>query len=118
LRKLTNALGEGLDSDGGLWYEFDKDQNHLIHEKHSWPQAEAMIGFMNAYQISQDETYLEKSFNSWQFIKHHIKDTENGEWFWGVNQDNSIMQGRDKAGFWKCPYHNTRACLEIINRIP
>ncbi|HXB44776.1 MAG TPA: AGE family epimerase/isomerase, partial [Puia sp.] len=115
---LTNALGEGLDSDGGLWYEFDKDKNHLIHEKHSWPQAEAMIGFMNAYQISQDETYLEKSFNSWQFIKHHIKDTENGEWFWGVNQDNSIMQGRDKAGFWKCPYHNTRACLEIINRIP
>ncbi len=115
---VTNALAEGLDGDGGLWYEFDKDQNHLILEKHSWPQAEAMIGFMNAYQISQDETYLEKSFNSWQFIKHHIKDTENGEWFWGVNQDNSIMQGKDKAGFWKCPYHNTRACLEIINRIP
>ena len=116
--KITNAVTEGLDTDGGLWYELDINKNYLIREKHSWPQAEAMIGFMNAYQISADETYLERSFNSWQFIKKHIKDKNNGEWFWGVNADHSIMQDQDKAGFWKCPYHNTRACLEIINRIP
>ncbi len=114
--KITNAVFEGLDADGGLWYELDADSNHLTREKHSWPQAEAMIGFMNAYQVSNDELYLEKSFNSWQFIKRWIKDHVNGEWFWGLNADNSIMQDQDKAGFWKCPYHNTRACLEIIKR--
>ena len=113
--KIAHAVLEGLDADGGLWYEHNT--NHLIREKHSWPQAEAMIGFMNAYQISNDESYLEKSFDSWQFIKKHIKDNKNGEWFWGVNADNSIMEGQDKAGFWKCPYHNTRACLETIKRI-
>jgi mannobiose 2-epimerase len=115
--KITNAAFEGLDTDGGLWYEFDPGRNSLVREKHSWPQAEAMIGSMNAYQITNCQEYLEKSYNSWQFIKQHIKDKKNGEWFWGVNADYSIMEGKDKVGFWKCPYHNTRACLEIIKRI-
>ncbi|MEP7319975.1 MAG: N-acyl-D-glucosamine 2-epimerase, partial [Panacibacter sp.] len=55
--------------------------------------------------------------NSWQFIKTHILDKQNGEWFWAVKDDYSIMQNEDKAGFWKCPYHNGRACMEMINRI-
>ena len=115
--KITDAVSKGLDDDGGLWYEYDVSTDHLIREKHSWPQAEAMIGFMNAYEITGDKEYLQKSFNSWIFIKKHIKDNVNGEWFWGVNEDNSIMQGQDKAGFWKCPYHNSRACLEVIKRL-
>lgn len=113
--KMTDAAAEGLDKDGGLWYEVEN--NHLVKEKHWWPQAEAMIGFFNAYQLTNDEKYLEKSIDSWKFTKQFILDNENGEWFWGVNEDYSIMQGYDKAGFWKCPYHNGRACLEIIKRI-
>lgn len=116
--KITDAVLEGLDHDGGLWYELDTNKNQLVQEKHSWPQAEAMVGFMNAYQVTNEQGYLGKSFASWLFIKEHIKDEKNGEWFWGVNADHSIMEGQDKAGFWKCPYHNTRACLEIISRIP
>ena len=107
----------GLDEDGGLWYEYDRINKNWIKEKHSWPQAEAMVGFMNAYQISGDKKYLQYSLNSWAFIKNKILDKNNGEWFWGVNEDGSIMQQQDKAGFWKCPYHNSRACKEIISRI-
>jgi len=116
-KKITNAATEGLDKDGGLWYEYELATNKLIKEKHWWPQSEAMIGFMNAYQISEKKEYLLYSYHSWQFVKQHIKDNKKGEWFWGVNDDYSIMQGHDKAGFWKCPYHNSRACLEIIRRI-
>ena len=108
---------KGLDEDEALWYEYDSFTNHLILEKHSWPQAEAMIGFMNAYQITGDEKYFKQSYNSWEFVRRYIKDNLYGEWFWGINADHSIIQNRDKAGFWKCPYHNTRACLEIIKRI-
>lgn len=114
--KMAKAAAEGLDADGGLWYEYNADENNLIREKHSWPQAEAMIGFYNAWQISQDEKYLEKSISSWRFIKKHILHKEKGEWYWGVNGDYSIMQGQDKVGLWKCPYHNTRACIEILKR--
>jgi cellobiose epimerase len=115
--KITTAAQEGADKDGGLWYEYNAASNHLIKEKHWWPQAEAMIGFLNAYQINNDKVFLQQSFQSWQFIKKYIKDKQYGEWHWGINADNSPMQNQDKAGFWKCPYHNSRACLEIIKRL-
>ena len=114
--KIADAAIEGLDEDGGLWYEYGPAKDEWIREKHSWPQAEAMIGFMNAYQLSGEEKYLHHSFNAWNFIKQHIKDKNKGEWFWGVNADYSTMQ-KEKAGFWKCPYHNARACIELMNRI-
>ena len=114
--KIAEAATEGLAEDGGLWYEYDPAGNRLVKEKHSWPQAEAMIGLMNAYQLTGEEKYLHRSFGAWNFIKKHIKDARNGEWFWGVKADYSVMQ-KEKAGFWKCPYHNARACMEVIRRI-
>lgn len=114
--KIADAASEGLDKDGGLWYEYETDSNHLIKEKHSWPQAEAMIGFFNAWQITGDEGYYKKSFASWQFVKDYIIDHANKEWFWGVKERYEIMN-EDKVGIWKCPYHNTRACIELVKRI-
>jgi mannobiose 2-epimerase len=114
--RLTNAAAEGLDTDGGLWYEYESARDELIKEKHSWPQAEAMVGFLNAFQLTGDEKYLRHSLNSWEFVKRYLKDKNNGEWFWGINEDHSIMQ-KEKAGFWKCPYHNGRACMELLHRI-
>ncbi|MHA4810414.1 AGE family epimerase/isomerase [Flavitalea flava] len=116
--KIAVAAVEGLDQDsgdGGLWYE--REHGRLVREKHSWPQAEAMVGFFNAFQVSGDEKWLERSLASWAFVKKYIKDPAGGEWFWGIREDHSPMTGQDKAGFWKCPYHNSRACLEIIKRI-
>lgn len=114
--KMATASIEGLDTDGGLWYEYDSAKDHLIKEKHSWPQAEAMIGFFAAWQLTGNEKYLKHSLNAWQFVQQYLIDKENGEWYWGVYDDYSIMQ-KEKAGFWKCPYHNSRTCLEIITRI-
>lgn len=114
--ELATAAIDGLDADGGLWYEYDIDKDDLIKEKHSWPQAEAMVGFFNAWQITGDETFLQQSLKSWQFIQKHILDKKNGEWFWGIKENKSVMD-EDKAGIWKCPYHNSRACIELIKRI-
>jgi mannobiose 2-epimerase len=113
--KIAEAAAGGLDDDGGLWYE--QEGQHLVREKHSWPQAEAMIGFLNAWQLSGDKKWLERSAASWEFVKNYMKDRLHGEWFWGVTADHSPMPGQDKAGFWKCPYHNSRACLEVIRRL-
>lgn len=113
---IAEVTQEGLDTDGGLWYEFDPEKNELIAEKHWWVQAEALIGFYNAYQLTNDEKFLNIVYKNWKFIKKHILDKQNGEWFWGVNRDYSLIE-KDKAGFWKCPYHNGRACLELMHRI-
>ncbi|KQW97408.1 N-acyl-D-glucosamine 2-epimerase [Flavobacterium sp. Root420] len=114
--QIAEVTQEGLDTDGGLWYELNPKNNELIAEKHWWVQAEALIGFYNAYQLTADEKYVDLVLKNWNFIKRYILDQQNGEWFWGINRDYSLIE-KDKAGFWKCPYHNSRACLELILRI-
>jgi cellobiose epimerase len=114
--QLANAAAEGLDADGGMWYEFEPGKNHLIREKHWWPQAESMVGFFNAWQLTGNESYFQKSLKNWRFIKEHIRDTKNGEWFWGVKENYDVMN-EYKVGIWKCPYHNSRACIELIRRL-
>lgn len=114
---IADVVLKGLDNDGGLWYEYEPAKHHLIKEKHWWVQAEAMVGFFNAWQISRDQKYLDLSVKNWAFVKAKILDQQNGEWFWGIKEDGSIMPGEDKVGLWKCPYHNCRACIEIIKRI-
>jgi cellobiose epimerase len=46
----------------------------------------------------------------------HLLDAKNGEWHWAILEDGSVNKEDDKAGFWKCPYHNSRMCLELIER--
>ncbi|MGZ3754913.1 MAG: AGE family epimerase/isomerase [Mucilaginibacter sp.] len=114
---MTEEVTEGLDADGGLWYEFNPVQNQLVKEKHWWVQAEALVGFYNAWQLSRDETYLNMVLKNWKFIKDKILDKTHGEWYWGINGNGKVMRAEDKVGIWKCPYHNSRACIEIIRRI-
>ncbi|OXG08386.1 mannobiose 2-epimerase [Flavobacterium araucananum] len=114
--QMAEVTKEGIDVDGGLWYEFDPEKNKIIAEKHWWVQAEALIGFYNAYQLTGKESYLNIVYKNWKFIKKYILDKQNGEWFWGIDKEYSLIE-KDKAGFWKCPYHNGRACMELIDRI-
>jgi len=114
---ITVAATEGLDKDGGLRYELNTKTGEKIFEKHWWPQAEALVGFCNAWQITGNPVYKNALINSWQFIRNYILDTIHGEWLWGVDRDGKKMAGQDKVGLWKCPYHNTRACLELLNRL-
>jgi mannobiose 2-epimerase len=115
--KISEASKRGLDTDGGLWYEYEPAEDHLIKEKHWWVQAEAMVGLYNTWQISNNEEYLDLSLRNWAFVKQHLLDIKNGEWFWGIYANGDVMQTEDKAGIWKCPYHNSRACIELIKRI-
>lgn len=114
--KMAHACKEGLDTDGGLWYEKDTAQPHIIKEKHWWVQAESMVGFFNAWQLSGDAELLAIAMKNWDYVRQNLVDNVNGEWFWGRDAQGQLMP-EDKAGVWKCPYHNSRACIEIISRI-
>jgi mannobiose 2-epimerase len=115
--KMARAVEAGLDKDGGLSYEFFPENMSMDREKHWWPQAEAMVGFFNAWQISNADTFLERAMDSWGFIQDNLIDRELGEWYWSVDSQGIPRTDREKGGFWKCPYHNGRACMELIGRI-
>jgi len=115
--QITDAAMEGLDGDGGLWYEYNRETEKRIAEKHWWPQAEALIGFFNAWQLTGDEIYKNALLKNWQFIRNHILDGLGREWHWGIDENGKLIPGQDKVGIWKCPYHNSRACLELLKRL-
>ena len=66
--------------------------------------------------LTRESGFLDKAEDVWRFIRNHIVDREGGEWFWSLKADGSVNRTDDKAGFWKCPYHNSRMCLEVIER--
>ncbi|MEN9335145.1 MAG: hypothetical protein RLZZ500_132 [Bacteroidota bacterium] len=113
---LTTASLRGLDKDGALWYEWEITTEEMIYEKHWWPQAEFLIGMVNAYELTQDEKYLDQAYKNYEFIQQKLVDRTHGEWIWGIYADGAPIK-KDKVGFWKCPYHNVRACIELINRL-
>ncbi len=113
IAQVTRA--EGLDSDGGLYNE-GGPKGLTDAGKDWWPQAEAAVGFVNAYQLSGDVAHLRTAQRSWDFIEKRIVDRENGEWFWGRDAKGRVLAKQPKVSTWKCPYHNGRACLELIER--
>lgn len=115
--KIVEASKEGLHPDGSLIYEKNNATGHTDFERHWWPQAEAVVGFYNAFELTGNTNYLLNVTESFDFIQSNLVDQVNGEWHWSIKADGTVNRDDDKAGFWKCPYHNGRMCFEIIKRI-
>jgi cellobiose epimerase len=115
VRMVNVTLQEGTDADGSVFNE--KEGAHLDTDKHWWPQAEAMVGCVNAWHLTGDRRYLDAAERVWNFIDLHLIDHVNGEWFWRVDTDGLPYPEEEKVGFWKCPYHNTRALIEVCSRL-
>ena len=118
-----SVLAHGTDADGGVFHE-GWDGRVTDADKKWWPQAEAVVGFLNAHARTGEARFRAAVLRSWRFIEDRIIDRELGEWRPGVERDGRpkppYPEFRDgyKIGPWKCPYHNGRACLEILRRVP
>ena len=99
---LMNESERGVDDTTRVW----------------WVQAEAVVGFLNAWQKKPEETkYLDAAKDIWGYIKEYVIDKREGsEWFWCVNADGSPIH-EPIVEPWKCPYHNGRMCMEVIRRL-
>ena len=111
---VAAAASEGFSQQEGMIYE--KTAEETDADRHWWVQAETVVGYFNLWDHFDSQEGLENALMCWDFIKANIIDHQNGEWFWSIRADGSINRDDDKAGFWKCPYHNGRMCLEIIER--
>ncbi|MBQ6033403.1 MAG: AGE family epimerase/isomerase, partial [Prevotella sp.] len=116
VREVAKASEKGLNPDGSMIHEANLDAGTVDDDLHWWVQAENVVGWMNIYQYFGDEDALQKALRGWEYIKQNLIDKENGEWYWSRHKDGSLNLDDDHAGFWKCPYHNSRMCMEILER--
>jgi mannobiose 2-epimerase len=107
---------EGRDPDGAVLYEAGPEGLE-DDTKQWWPQAEAVVGLTNAYQLAGEAHFLEAALSSWDFIESYLIDKERGGWFRYVRRDHTLGEDEPKVSFWKCPYHNGRACMEFSERL-
>jgi cellobiose epimerase len=109
------TLAEGVDEDGGVINE-GGPHGYTNTNKDWWPQAEAVVGFLNAYQLSGDPAYLNASRHSWEFIQARFLDRVHGDWFESVERDGTPIP-LPKVSLWKCPYHTGRSSMEVVERV-
>jgi len=110
------TLQEGVDPETGGVYFTGLNGKPVDTDFHWWVQAEAIAGFLYAYELIGEEKYLVCAERIWAFVESTIKDREHGEWFFRLNGDGDPYLKEDKVGPWKCPYHNSRLCLILQER--
>lgn len=81
-----------------------------------WPQAEAVVGFLGTFELSGDPRFLAAAETVWTFAQTHLVDRVHGDWFKELDEDGTPDLGHVKVGLWECPYHHSRACLEVLAR--
>lgn len=119
IREITFKMAEsvlenGLNSDGSLINEMHADGS-VETIRDYWPQAEGVVGLLQAYEFSDNPKFLTAASEMWEYIIDFLVDREYGEWNESVNEDGVALR-IDKVREWKGPYHGGRACLEIMKR--
>lgn len=117
VRMAEAVYAGGLETDGSLLNEGGTDEPRAF-EKHWWVHAEAMVGFYNAYQISGQARFAQAAAGVWQYIEQKFVDRRHGEWFKVLSRAGQPYDVPPKVGPWECPYHHSRACLELLARLP
>lgn len=130
LMLAKNALDEALDgTEGGMFNEKNAETNEIMKSKIWWVQCESITGFLCAYEISGDEIYLDGAIKIYDYVEKYMSDWEKGEWY-AVGKHASedpiikamddslfIVVGDEKANKTKCPYHNSRSCFGVSERV-
>lgn len=115
-RRVGAAGNEGLLPDGSMRYEKLPDGQY-DDSRQWWVQAESVVGNLWLWKYHADAEAVERAFAAWAYIREHLVDTISGEWWWAILPDGTRDLSQPKAGFWKCPYHNTRMCLQVLSII-
>jgi mannobiose 2-epimerase len=115
--KMAEAVyREGIDDDGAVFYEAGP-QGLVDTNKSWWVQAEAIVGFYNAYQLTGEAHFAQAAYRCWEYVQTKMIDRTHGDWYKILNRDGTPDHTSYKAGPWECPYHHSRACLEMLARL-
>jgi mannobiose 2-epimerase len=111
------VLARGVAPDGSVLGEGRFDGSVTDERRHWWCQAEAVVGFWDAWQWGGDPRHAETAWRAWAYIDRHHVDRVGGDWFKTLDPQGRPLDSVPKAGPWECPYHHVRAGLEMIERL-
>lgn len=115
VRMAEAVFAEALDADGAILYEATPER--VTHDfKEWWAEAESVVGFLNAYQLTGDEKFWRAALNAWEWIQLYLVNRQDGEWYARRTRDLQVVE-QSLVSFWKCPYHNSRCCFEVLERV-
>ena len=109
-------LAEGMNAEGAMIYEKEGENNYRKNIQW-WVEAEAVVGYLNAYEISKDKKFLDAAVGVWNYIKNHLVDKQYGGWYPNLSEDGTPRPGDIKGDGWTCPYHNGRMGFEVYERL-
>jgi mannobiose 2-epimerase len=109
------VLDRAVAPDGSLHYEAE-DGIVVDDQKPWWVGAEAVVGFLNAWQLRGGEEFFAAAERAWDFLEREVVDREHGEWLWYARSA-PAPTCEAKVSQWKCPYHNGRMCFEVDRRL-
>ena len=100
---------------GGLFVEGERKGNPTERTKEFWQQAEALVGFLDAYEVTGDKKYLDAFVNVHDFVFSKMINWDQGEWFALLDEKGDLIW--DYMGTsWKVFYHTVRATCQIVSR--
>jgi mannobiose 2-epimerase len=101
---------------GGLYVEGPRDGAATETNKEFWQQAEALVGFLDAYLLTGDEKYLKAFRNVHDFVFDKMINYEVGEWFPLLDRRGRVLW--DYMGHnWKICYHTLRATCQVVLKL-
>jgi cellobiose epimerase len=113
---VDHTLRVGFDNESGGVYGSGPATGQVINKRKSWwEQAEGLVAFLNAYQMTANPKYWDAFEKQAKFVEGRFVDHQYGEWYTWIAADGRV--NTEKVGPWKAPYHVTRALLEVISRI-
>jgi mannobiose 2-epimerase len=115
--QMAEAVTAYVAEDGAIVYEATP-RGIENDEKHWWVQAEGLVGFTNAYQLTGRADFAQKADRLWQLIEVRFVDRTYGDWLKVLDRNGVPLPQVYKAGPWECPYHHARTCLEMLARLP
>ena len=86
-------------------------QDYSQDMKFWWPQTEAIIATLYAYEATGDDKYLimHKQISDWTYA--HFPDNEYGEWYGYLHRDGTVAQPA-KGNIFKGPFHIPRMMIK------
>lgn len=113
IKMMEQVILKALDSKNKGVFNVLKNDSPTEKVKIWWPQAETVLGLLNCYSITKDESYKSQAIDLINYISNNFI-APNGEWYteiWNTGKPNTSLP---IVHFWKSMYHTIRYYAIII----